>query len=126
MRYRLFLPWLTIGATALALAAPLSDAQKIEALIHAVEVLPGAQFIRNGSAHDGKSAAEHLRYKRDHSRGHCAKVQDFIRNCASGSSLSGVPYRIRFADGRETDAAVYFQAELGRIERAPAKGPGKR
>lgn len=111
---------MALSATAIAQAAPMSDTQKVEALIHAVEVLPGAQFIRNGSAYDGKAAAAHLRYKRDHSGGHCASATDFIAHCASGSSLSGQPYRIRFADGHEVDAAVYFRSELDHIDTGKA------
>lgn len=110
---------------AAAQAAPMTDAQKIDALIRAVEVLPGAKFIRNGSAYDGKAAAEHLRYKRAHSGGHCARASDFIAHCASGSSLSGRPYRIRFADGHEVDAADYFRAELARLQGGKATA-GKR
>ena len=53
---------LGILMSAFALAAPTTEPQKIDALIHSVEVLPGAQFIRNGSTHDGKAAA-HLRMK---------------------------------------------------------------
>ncbi len=39
------------------------EKKKIEFLISSVENLKGAIFIRNGSEHDGKAAAEHLRLK---------------------------------------------------------------
>jgi len=35
-------------------------------------------------------------------------AEDFIRCCASVSSISGSKYRIRFADGRTVDSEVYF------------------
>jgi len=47
-----------------AFAASLTEQQKIDALIHSIEVLPSAQFIRNGSAYDGKAAAEHLTFSK--------------------------------------------------------------
>ena len=111
---------LLLGAT--AGAAPMTDGQKIDALIHGVEALQGVQFIRNGSAYDGKAAAEHLRYKQGHAWGHCETANDFIAHCASSSSMSGKPYQIRYADGKTIDAEVYFRRELKRLETPPA-GP---
>jgi hypothetical protein len=102
-----------------AAAAPLTEQQKIDALIHSVEVLPGAQFIRNGSAHDGKAAADHLQQKRRYVGDRIKTANDFISCCASKSSMSGQPYQIRYADGKTVDAEVYFRAELKRIETPP-------
>ena len=109
--------------TAFAFAAPLTEQQKIDELIHGIEVLPGAQFIRNGSAHDGKAAAAHLQQKRDYAGSRIKTANDFIECCASRSSLSGQPYQIRFANGMTEDAEVYFRAELKRIEAAPTASP---
>src|SRR5689334_16921766 len=80
-----------------ALAAPLTEQQKIDELIHRVETLPGAQFIRNGSAHDGKAAAEHLQMKRQYAGSRIKTAGDFIDGCATRSSVTGLPYQIRFA-----------------------------
>jgi len=102
-----------------AFAAPLTEEQKIDALIHSIEVLPGAQFIRNGSAHDGKAAAEHLRQKRNRAGDRIKTAGDFITYCASRSSTSGKAYQIRFANGETVDAEVFLRAELKRIEAAP-------
>ena len=119
MRHRVFSPrfaWTGLLLAATAFAAPMTEQQKINALIQGVETLQGVQFVRNGSAYDGKAAAAHLRYKQGHSWGHCDTANDFIAHCASGSSMSGKPYRIRFADGREVDAEVFFHDALKRIE----------
>ena len=115
---------LLLGAA--ACAAPMTDGQKIDALIRGVETLQGVQFIRNGSSYDGKAAADHLRYKHGHSWGHCETANDFIANCASSSSMSGKPYQIRYADGKTVDAEVYFRGELKRLEAQPtAPAPPK-
>lgn len=106
----------------LALAAPtatLTETQKIQALIAAVERESGATFIRNGGEHDAAEAASHLRLKWRNAGKRVRSAGDFIRYCATGSSLSGKPYRIRLANGRELDSADYFRAELRRIEAAP-------
>jgi hypothetical protein len=112
---------LTLLFSVFAFAASLTEEQKIDALIHSIEVLPGAQFIRNGNAHDGKAAAEHLRQKRRYAGDRIKTAGDFIVCCASRSSMSGQPYQIRFANGKTVDAEVFLRAELKRIEASPAE-----
>ncbi len=99
----------------------LTEAEKIQWLITTVEKSQGLRFIRNGSAHDSASAADHLRlkWKRAGKRIHTA--EEFIRYCATGSSISGKPYQIQFADGHVEESAVYFHAQLRRIE--TGRGP---
>ena len=107
-----------------ALMPALTEAQKIDALIASVEHLPGAVFIRNGTEYDGAKAAAHLRTKRDYAGKRIKTAEQFIDKLATGSSMSGKPYKIRFADGRTVESATYFHAELRRLEagRRSAKG----
>ena len=63
MRYLFAIFLLAMGVTASAASTSPLEAQKIEYLIAAIETLPNAQFIRNGTAYDAKGAAEHLRLK---------------------------------------------------------------
>jgi hypothetical protein len=100
-------------------AGRLSEAQKIQALIHSVEVLRGAVFIRNGSEYDGAKAADHMRTKLKYAGNKVQTAEQFIDALASKSSMTGKPYRIRFADGRTVDSADFFHAELRKLE-APA------
>jgi hypothetical protein len=88
------------------------EAAKIEYLITSVAELQRAQFIRNGTAHDAASAASHLRRKLKAAGSRVKTADDFIRLCASASSMTGAPYRIRFSDGREIDARDYFRQKL--------------
>ena len=97
---------------AIASAASPIEERRIEFLISSIEALPGAQFIRNGVSYDAHSAAEHLRLKRQRAGARIANAEDFIRYCASTSSTSGVPYRIRFADGREMTSETFLRAQL--------------
>ena len=103
-------------------APPMTEQQKIDALIHGIETLQGAQFVRNGSAYDGTAAADHLRMKLRNAGDRIRTANDFITNIASHSSMSGLPYKIRYAEGRTVDAEAYFRAELKRIE-TPAPAP---
>lgn len=114
------------SATVPARSVAMSETAKIQALISTVEKSEGLVFIRNGSAHDPTQAASHLRLKWKNAGKRVRTAEDFIRYCATGSSMSGKPYQIRFADGRVEDSAVYFHAQLRRIEAAANKpGPTK-
>lgn len=111
--YRLLtlLVLLTAG-TAHAFGPSVVEAQKIEYLISSVATLQNAQFVRNGTSYDGKTAADHLRLKLKNAGSKIATVDDFIRLCGTGSSVSGIPYTIRFADGTRLNADVYFRQKL--------------
>lgn len=108
-----------IPALLLIVPAPMPEAQKIEALIQAVASLEGAVFIRNGTEHAPKAAADHLRLKWRNAGRRVKTAPDFIRYCASESSLSGQPYEIRFQDGRTVLARDWLWTELKRLEAAP-------
>ena len=109
-------------AWAASLAAP-TETQRIEALITAVGKQEGAVFIRNGSEHTAAEAADHLRLKWRNAGKRVRTAEDFIRYCATQSSMSGRNYRIRLADGRELDSADWFHAELRRYDAAHAPKP---
>ena len=128
MKTHRYLRWiLLLGLLfgAFAFATPPTEEQKIDALIHSVEVLQDAQFIRNGTAYNGKAAADHLQMKRRYAGSRIKTANDFITCCATGSSMSGKPYQIRFANGKTVDAADYFREVLKRIEAQPAAPPPK-
>ena len=94
----------------------LTEDQKIEALIQAVRQLTEAKFVRNGTEYDGDSAANHMRNKWNLSKSKIQTARDFIKQAASESSVSGKPYLIRFADGREVTSAEYLTGVLVQIE----------
>jgi hypothetical protein len=96
-------------------AAPLTEAQKIDRLIAAVEALEGATFVRNGTEHSPKEAAKHLREKRDYAGAQLKTADQFIEEIASKSSLSGDEYEIRFSDGRVVKAGEFLKGELKKL-----------
>ena len=95
---------------------PLTEAQKIESLIRAVADLQDAVFIRNGTEHTPKEAADHLRMKWKNAGRRVKSAPEFIQYCASGSSLSGKPYEIRLKDGRTVLSRDWLWTELKRME----------
>jgi hypothetical protein len=88
------------------------EADKIQHLISSVETLKGAKFIRNGKAYEAKMAGDHLRLKLKAAGDQIKTAEDFIRLCASKSSISGEPYRIRFPDGSTLESEVFFRKRL--------------
>jgi len=100
-----------------------TEAQKIETIIHVLENLKDAQFIRNGSTYNAAEAGAHLRMKWKRA-GHAVKTApDFIRICGSGSSMSGKPYLIRYKDGHEVKAGDFLWTELKKLESKDEKSP---
>jgi Family of unknown function (DUF5329) len=107
-----------LGSLPGAQAADLSPAQsaRIEYLIGTIESLPNAQFIRNGTSFDAKAAAGHLRLKLLNAGSRVKSAEDFIRYCASQSSISGMPYLIRFSDGRVISSGDYLRQVLAEYD----------
>ena len=88
---------------------------RIEALIDSLREIEDAKFIRNGEEHTVDEAIAHLRGKWEGVKSEIRSAEDFIRNVGSKSSISGEPYRIRFADGSEIAAADWFRDRLRMI-----------
>ena len=93
-------------------AQDLSERAKIEYLIASVETLEGAKFIRNGREYDTRAASSHLRLKLKTAGSKVKTAEDFIKFCASQSSLTGEPYLIRLADGVTVKSEVFFRDKL--------------
>ena len=95
--------------------APVTEAEKIEYLVGSIERLTHAKFIRNGIEYDAQAAADHLRLKWRNAGSRVKTAEDFIQLCASASSVSGRPYRIRFADGSVMESAAFFREKLNSL-----------
>jgi Family of unknown function (DUF5329) len=107
-----------LATTQLVLAEPISsgEKQKIEILIKRVSEMSDAQFVRNDSAYDAKTAAVFLRRKWKANDSEVKTAQDFVDKIATLSGTSGKPYVIRFKDGREVKSRDILLAELNKIE----------
>ena len=102
-------------AAILVLVALPSETQTIESLIQAVANLQDTVFLRNGTEHTPKEAADHIRLKWKDAGRRVVTAPDFIQYCASKSSLSGSPYKIRLQDGRTVLASDWLWTELKRM-----------
>jgi len=107
---------LTIATVASAGSRVPAEDARIEYLLAVVASLQDAQFIRNGTAYDSKSAVEHMRTKLHLAGSRVKTAEDFIRYCASESSVSGKPYEIRFPDGRVVLSADFLRQKLAEFD----------
>lgn len=97
--------------------ARLTENEKIEHLISHIAGLESAVFIRNRREHDCREAADHMRSKWKWKRNEIRTARDFIRLAATGSTVSGEPYFIRWASGKQRESAAYLTEQLERLER---------
>lgn len=86
---------------------------EIEALIAALG-RSGCSFQRNGRWHDAAAARDHLRRKYEWMREHdkVASAEQFIRDGASRSSMSGRAYQVRCPGEPDRSAAAWLTARL--------------
>lgn len=103
-----------------ASAHGLTETRKIEMLISSVEQLPGAVFIRNGSDHTSAEAASHMRMKWKYAGRRIHTARDFIRFCASESTLTHQKYQMRLANGTTVESGKWLTERLQQIELHPA------
>lgn len=84
------------------------------AIAHLVEHVRSsdAQFIRNGRAHDGERAAQHMQRKAAHFDERIDTPEAFIALAATRSELTGRAYRVRLEDGTEITTANWLGAVL--------------
>ncbi|MBC5993082.1 DUF5329 family protein [Pontibacter cellulosilyticus] len=94
----------------------LTEVQKVHRLIQFVRGMKDATFVRNGSEHTCKEAADHLQSKWEKHKNSIGSARDFIEKLASKSGFSGEPYKIRFKDGTEHTTNAILTKELERLE----------
>jgi hypothetical protein len=94
----------------------LTEKQKIEALIKAVEKLKDSKFVRNGAEYDAATAARFLRGKWESNAKEVKTAGDFIDKVGTSSGTTGKPYLIRAKDKSETKSRDFLLAELKKLE----------
>ncbi len=115
----------SLALSAVVRAAEVSPGERlrIDYLLQVVGSMQDSQFLRNGKAYDSSAAADHLRVKLRAAGGRVHTAEDFIRYCASASSISGRPYEIRFADGRTVEAAGFLSEKLREFDTRNPRNP---
>jgi hypothetical protein len=117
-----FLSLVVLAPNASAERSPVAQ-EEINHLIAFVEN-SGLHFIRNGSEHDAKASADHLRDKLGQAGARVKSADDFIVGVASKSYLSGKPYLVRMRDGKEQPTGPWLSEELARYRAGKQKTDG--
>ena len=107
--------WLALPAAVRA-AAPAHEQSRIEKLIRFVETQKDMKFIRNGTEYSCSEAGKFLRGKLEAMGDEVKTARQFIEQIASKSSMSGLPYHVKFPDGRKMPAGQFLHEELKRLE----------
>jgi len=102
---------------------PLSEKDKIEALINLVSQLKTAKFVRNGWTYSADTAATFLRLKWQANDTVVKTARDFIDRIGSVSGTSGKPYLIRLKDGTEVNSREFLLGELRKLETSSVAQP---
>jgi hypothetical protein len=105
---------LVFGAVT-ALAISDTEFSRIEALLAALDQSQDIQFIRNGKAYNSKRAVSHLNRKLRSVKDKLTSAEQFIDEVASGSSVSGDPYLVRYPDGSEILSRDFFYQLLKKL-----------
>lgn len=90
---------------------------EINALLSTLDSCNGCVFIRNGSEHSVKEAKSHLLRKYEATKGRIGTIDEFIKGLASKSSITGVPYKIRFPDGKEIESEKWLRTQEEKIKK---------
>jgi hypothetical protein len=69
-------------------------------------------FIRNNDEHTPEEAASHMLKKYRYAKRKVKTPEDFIKCCATKSTVSGKPYTVRLADGRTIESSQWLLAAL--------------
>jgi hypothetical protein len=112
MRILLFFVVAAVLCPPISSARGAREQERIHYLIESLASLKGAIFIRNGTEYDAAKARAHLQEKLAYAGERVKTAEEFIKYCASQSSISRKPYQIRFADGRIVETATYFSEKL--------------
>lgn len=100
-----------------ARALDAAEEQKVDALIHLVGSMREEKFIRNGKAYDTAKAVALIKYKYSKEKPSLATATEFIEKCAAKSSTTGMPYHIKFPDGKVKTSEEFLKEKLADIEK---------
>ncbi len=112
-RLATFAAALTFALSSAVFGNPDASAQR--EIDHLLDFVAGSSctFVRNGADHPAQEASEHLAGKFRFAVSRITTAEDFIRDLASRSSVSGEAYRVRCGKV-DMPAGVWLTEELQR------------
>jgi hypothetical protein len=113
-KLRVLFLWISISQSIFVFAQSDIELKKIEFLLHEIEQLKGAKFLRNGASYTPAEATDYLRMKMKwNDRGRPIKsAKDFIERIAAKSTITGKPYMIQLQDGTKMEMKTFLDQKL--------------
>lgn len=96
----------------------LTEFSKISYLLQSIRI-SDAEFIRNGKIYSGAQAAKFLSWKMRHPQFAASPIRtahDFVEKVVLRSEKTGIPYEIKFPDGKKMEANQILKNELELLE----------
>ena len=112
---------LVSGSAGMADESMSEDVNRIIAHLLAHVARSNVIFIRNGVMHSPAKAEAHMRRKYEYFKDRIRTPEDFIRLCASKSTQTGRPYRVKLPDGRLLRTDQWMLSALSRYRRETGK-----
>ncbi len=99
-----------------------SEAAEVNYKVEIVHLLAyvkntSCKYIRNGEAHDGVAAAQHIQNKYDYYKDDIHSAEEFIKYSATKSTVSGSKYYIECSGSSRVESAQWLLAELDRYRK---------
>ncbi|SRR6056297_763514 len=98
-------------------AFSMSENAKIDLLLTKIEK-SNLVFIRNGREYSSLRSREHLEYKLSRAGDRINTARKFIQHIASRSSLTGIPYYVRYPNGKKLKTSTWLLQQLKLIEKS--------
>ena len=89
--------------------------EEITSLLHFIEQSE-CTFIRNGKQYDSVESRQHIEIKYNYYKKKISTAEDFIQYSATGSSITGKPYRV-VCNGVSMNSSDWLNAELNKMRK---------
>jgi len=89
----------------------ISEQEKIERLIRSAEV-SGYIFIRNDTEYTSREAASYMKIKLSRAGNRIKTADQFIKDLATRSSMTGRPYMVKLSNGKTLPLADWLRRKL--------------
>ena len=113
---------LALLLTGRALALDVAGQAEVQHLLDFV-AQSDCSFLRNGEAHSGPDAAEHMRRKFEHFADRIDSAESFIESCGTKSLVSGKAYTVNCPGRPVQQTRRWLEDELEAFRSAGAASP---
>lgn len=114
----LFVVVIIILSSAFGAKALASEEVEHSRIVYLLDMIGSSDlvFIRNGVEYNGAEARDHLQEKMDYAGDSIHTAEDFINYIGSESSVTGIAYYVRLANGTQIEAGIWLRGKLDEMK----------